>query len=147
MSVCLLKQFEISRRGIFQDIDGLSAEALDFQVNGLPNTLHWQLGHVLTCAEMFLFGPNGELPATYNQWFGYGSRPAAWQGDIPSVEVLVQQLKEQLERIKAIPTELFQVDLPEPILGNTTFGELVSFTASHETNHAGQIHIMKKLVG
>lgn len=146
MSMLLIKQFEISRQGIFQDVDGLSSELFDVQPNGLPNTLRWQLGHVLTCAELFLFGPMGELPATYNQWFGYGSKPSAWQGDVPSVETLVKQLKEQLERIKAIPTERFQDNLPEPILGNTTFGELVNFTASHETNHAGQIHVIKKLV-
>lgn len=146
MSDLLLKQFEISRQGIFQDVEGVSAEALDVQPNGLPNTLRWQLGHVLTAAEGFLFGANGQLPPTYNQWFGYGSKPSAWQGEVPTAETLIEQLKEQLERIKLIPTERFQEKLPEPFLGSTTYWELVNFTASHETNHAGQIHVMRKLV-
>lgn len=146
MSELVLRHFEISRSGIFQDLEGLSPEAFDVQPDGLPNTIHWQLGHVLTAAEQFLFGAKGQLPATYNEWFGYGSRPSAWEGDVPSVEVLIQQLRSQLERIKSLPTDRFQEKLPEPIIGNTTFGELVLFTASHETNHAGQIHVMRKLV-
>lgn len=146
MSNHLLKQFELTRRHIFQDVEGVSAELFDVQPNGLPNTLHWQLGHILATAEGFLFGANGQLPATYNEWFGYGSKPSAWQGDVPSVETLVEQLKEQLERIKEISTERFQEKLPEPIIGNTTYGELVAFTAFHESTHAGQIHVMRKLV-
>lgn len=95
---------------------------------------------------MFLIGEDGQLPTTYNEWFCYGSKPSAWQGDVPMVENLVQQLKEKLEHIKNIPTERFEETLPQPILGCTTFGEIVIFTTYHESTHAGQIHVMRKLV-
>ena len=65
---------------------------------------------------------------------------------MPSVETLVNELKSQLGRIKEISTERFQEKLPEPVLGNTTYGELVSFTAYHECTHAGLIHVIKRLV-
>lgn len=142
----LLKQFELTRGDIFRDIEGVSEEQFSIVPEDLPNSLHWQLGHVLVAAEMFLFGENGQLPVEYNGLFGYGSRPSAWEGDVPSVDTLVNELKSQLERIKEIPTEHFQEKLPEPILGNTTYGELVSFTAYHECTHAGQIHVIKRLL-
>lgn len=146
MSNVWLKQFELTRKDIFKDVEELSAEAFDVQPDGLPNTIRWQLGHVLSSAEFFLFGADGQLPATYNEWFGYGSKPSAWQGDVPTVDTLVQQLKDQLERIQNIPAGKLQENLPKPIFGCTSFGELVMFTTYHESTHAGQIHVMSKLV-
>lgn len=139
-----IAQFEFAREGIFKDLEGVSPEIFDVQPKGLPNTVHWQLGHVLVSAEGFLFGANGQLPAEYNEYFGFGSRPSAWKADIPSVKSLVEQLKSQLVRIKEISEDRFQDPLPEPILGNHTYGELVNFTVCHELTHAGQIHVMLK---
>ncbi len=140
MSELVKKQFELARGDIFKDLEGVSPEVFDIQPKGLSNTVHWQLGHILFVAEQFLFGANGQLPAQYNEYFGYGSRPSAWKEGVPSVEEIVKQLKSQLERIKGISIESFQNQLPEPVLGNHTYGELVYFTAYHELTHAGQIH-------
>jgi uncharacterized damage-inducible protein DinB len=144
MSERFRAQFEFAREGIFKDLEGVSPEVFDVQPKGLPNTVHWQLGHILLSAEGFLFGANGQLPAQYNEYFGYGSRPSSWNEGVPSVETLVEQLKSQLERIKEISEDRFQDALPEPVIGNHTYGELVNFTACHELTHAGQIHVMLK---
>ncbi|WP_338469583.1 DinB family protein [Niallia sp. XMNu-256] len=140
MSELVLKQFELARGGILKDLEGVSPEIFDIQPKGLSNTVHWQLGHILVVTELFLFGQNGQLPAEYNDYFGYGSRPSEWKEGIPSVETILEQLKSQLDRIKAISVDSFENQLPEPILGNRTYGELVYFTAYHELTHAGQIH-------
>ena len=145
MSELVKKQFILGRDGIFKDLEGVSPEVFDTQPKGLPNTVHWQLGHILFSAELFLFGENGQLPAQYNEFFGYGSKPSAWNEDVPSVETLIEQLKSQLERIKELPTDQFDAQLPEPVLGNHTYGELVYFTAYHELTHAGQIHTLLKV--
>ncbi|MCQ6275015.1 DinB family protein [Bacillus sp. V3B] len=145
MSELVKRQFELGRRNLLNDIEGTATELFDVQPEGLSNTIHWQLGHILTGAEGFLFGAEGQLSAEYNELFGYGSKPSAWQDEVPSVETLIQQLKSQLERIKEIPNERFQDQLSEPVLGNSTYGELVSFTAFHELTHIGQVHTMKRL--
>lgn len=49
MSDLLIKQFELTRKDIFKDVDGVSAEVLDVQPDGLPKTIRWQLGHVISC--------------------------------------------------------------------------------------------------
>jgi uncharacterized damage-inducible protein DinB len=145
MGELLKRQFQTGRGSLMQDIEGTAPELFEVELEGLPNTLHWQVGHILVSAENFLFGEKGQLPAQYNELFGYGSRPSAWKGEVPSVETLISQLKSQLDRIMEIPNESFQVKLPEPVIGNTTYGELVSFTAFHESTHVGQVHIMKKM--
>src|SRR4051812_37787436 len=100
MSEVVKKQFELGRAGLLKDIEGLAKGLFDVQLEGLPNTIHWQIGHILAAAEGFLFGAEGQLPAKYNELFGYGSKPSAWKSDeVPSVETLAEQLKSQLERI------------------------------------------------
>ena len=146
MSELVKRQFEFGRRDLLKDIEGTAKELFDVQLEGLPNTIHWQIGHILFNAEGFLFGSKGQLPAEYNELFGYGSKPTAWKNEVPSVETLVGELKSQLERIMEIPNERFADKLPEAVLGNSTYGELVSFTAYHELTHIGQVHVMSKLV-
>ncbi|WP_338448007.1 DinB family protein [Niallia oryzisoli] len=146
MSDLLKKQFEIGRGSLFKDIEDGPKELFDVQIEGLPNTLHWQIGHILTAADNFLFGMDKQLPFQYNELFGYGSKPSAWQNEVPSVETLIEQLKTQLEKIKELPNERFNDKLLEPVLGNSTFGELASFTSFHELTHVGQVHTMKKLL-
>lgn len=147
MSELIKRQFEFTRRAILKDIENASEKNFDVQPEGFNNNVHWQLGHVLVAAENFLFGPSGQLPEEYGKLFGYGSKPSAWEEDVPSVATLVEQLKEQLNRIKELPDHHFDEKLPEPVIGNTTYGELASFTAFHEANHSGQIHAMVRLLG
>lgn len=146
MVQALKKEFEFVRLRLFKSIEETAAEVLDFQPEGFNNTIHWHIGHILTITENFLLAHDKQIPERYNQLFGGGTKPSEWQGDVPSVETLLSQLKDQLKRIQEIPDERFQEKLPEPKLGASTFGELVSFSAYHESFHYGQIHTMKRLI-
>lgn len=147
LSELIKRQFELTRGYIFKDIESASGENFDVKPEGFNNTIHWQIGHLLTTTEQLVFGPEGQLPEEYGKLFGNGSKVSEWQGEVPSVETIVEQLKSQLARIKEIPNERFEGKLPQPFLGNTTYGELVSFTAFHEANHSGQIHAMVRFLG
>ncbi len=147
MSDLIKRQFELTRGTILKDIENVSETNFDVLPEGFNNNVHWQLGHVLVAAEKFLFGPAGQLPEEYGKLFGYGSKPSDWEGEVPSVATLVEQLKEQLNRIKELPNDRFDEKLPEPVLGNTTYGELASLTAFHEANHSGQIYAMVRFLG
>lgn len=146
MSELIKLQFELSRDGLLKDLEGVSPEALDVQPEGFNNNIRWHLGHILSATEQFMFGRNGQLPAEYNDYFGYGSKPANWTGDVPAADVLVDQLKSQLSRIKEIPNEVFANKLPKQILGQNTVGELAALASYHEANHCGQIHAMLRVV-
>ncbi|MCM3768048.1 DinB family protein [Neobacillus niacini] len=149
MSELLLKHFELTRKNLLKNVAALDERIVDIKPEGFNNTLHWHVGHVLTVAEQFMFGypkKSAHLPANYLELFGNGTKPADWQGDVPSVQELSQQLAEQLKRIKEIPAESFSEKLKTPFLGQETFGELANFGIFHETLHLGQILAMKRVV-
>lgn len=149
MSNLIISQFSITHNAFMNEIKDLDEKQLDIQPDGFNNTIHWHIGHVLTANEQFLFGfpDNTEhLPERYKDLFGYGSKPADWPDDVPSVDELADQLTSQLERIKQIPAEKFEEKLPEPVLGAQTYGELAAVAAFHEGNHTGRVNAMKKVL-
>ncbi|MCQ6275013.1 DinB family protein [Bacillus sp. V3B] len=146
MGDLIKKEFELLRVRLYPRVEEISEEIIDVQPEGFNNTIRWNLGHLLTVTEVFLFAENGQLPVNYKELFAPGTKPSDWSGEVPSVATLIGQLKEQQERINEIPTERFNEALPEPKLGCSTVGELAGFSFYHETYHFGQIHAMKRLI-
>ncbi|MFJ7752409.1 DinB family protein [Peribacillus muralis] len=139
-------QLTMMRKNLLKEIEGVTPEHMDIQPEGFNNTLHWHLGHVLTAAEKFLLDSSSTLPANYGKLFGYGSKPADWTGDVPSVDTLTQQLQEQLGRLLEIPEERLTEKAAQPFMGMETIGEFINFVVLHEANHIGQIHAMKLII-
>ncbi|RFU64375.1 DinB family protein [Bacillus sp. V59.32b] len=149
MSELLIKQFELTRNNFLKEVAGLNAELIDIQPEGFNNTIHWHIGHVLTTSEQFMFGypkKSNQLPEHYLALFGYGTKPADWQGEVPGIGQLTEQLTEQLARLKQIPVDSFMEELKEPFLGSKTYGEIGTMAAYHEAYHLGQIHAMDRLI-
>lgn len=149
MSDILFKQYNLTRDRFIKRVQNINPEIVDIQPKGFNNNIHWMVGHVLTIAEQFLFGfpaNTANLPASYKELFGGGTKPADWTGDVPSVSVLVEQLAEQLKRINEIPASHFAEKLEKPFLGCETFGELAGFGTYHEALHLGQIQTLARLI-
>ena len=149
MSELLFKQFELTRGFFLKNIEGITAEQASVQPEGFNNNIHWHIGHVLTVTEQFMMGfpkKSNHLPANYIELFGNGTRPSEWTGDVPSIDVLRDQLMAQLGRIKEVPASMLDEKLKKPFLGLETFGELANMALFHEAYHLGQIHAMRKLV-
>lgn len=142
-----LKQFDLTRGALVKFMQTLDTETADKQPEGFNNTIRWHIGHVLSTAEAFMFGREFKhLPSEYPSLFGFGTRPSEWKTEGPSLEVLMSQLQEQAQRIKAIPAEAFEQKLPEPFLGLETVGELYGMMLYHEADHIGQMKAMKRIV-
>ena len=149
MSQFLLNNMELTRSFFIKNVEALEEGQVDVQPEGFNNNLHWHIGHVLTTAESLLFGfpkNTSHLPANYSELFAKGTKPADWQGDVPSVSVLTNQLKDQLKRMKEIPVESFNKKLEVPFLGQETFGGLINFVLFHENLHLGHIQAMKRVI-
>ncbi|MFD2443619.1 DinB family protein [Bacillus sp. CGMCC 1.16607] len=149
MSDLVLKNFEMTRSLFLKKLEGISQESSLIYPEGFNNHILWNIGHVLTSTEQFMFGfphKTANLPAHYVELFGMGTKPADWQDDVPTLQVLIEQLKDQVTRLKEIPTEKLNEHLTKPFLGIETYGELANFALFHEAHHLGQIHLMKRLV-
>lgn len=146
MSSLIKQQFQRTRQTLSETLEGITNDVAQAIPKGFNNNIHWQVGHILTAGELFMFFGNEQLPEHYQKLFGYGSKPADWSNDIPTLSTLLEQLNVQLERINKIPDESFQKKLREPVLGNETVGELAAMGAFHEAMHLGQIQSMKRLI-
>ncbi|MBS4172738.1 DinB family protein [Bacillus sp. FJAT-49736] len=147
----MMKQFQLTRQMLLKFLNNVDEKTADVQPKGFNNTIHWHIGHVLVSAEAYMFGypkMSTNLPASYNQLFAMGSKPADWSGEIPSVTELIQLLEEQSSRIQALTDDFFEKKLPVKVpYGNIeTFGDLFIFLNYHEADHLGQMKAMKKLV-
>ena len=149
MNQLVFKQFEMTREYFIKNVESVSMEQTDVQPDGFNNTIHWQTGHVLTITEQTMFNfphVTTHLPTNYIELFGNGTKPADWTGNIPAMDQLVVQLKDQLTRLKQISTEQLDQDLDTPFLGCKTVGELAGLTLMHEATHMGQIQAMKRII-
>lgn len=148
MSELLFKQLELTRNNFIKRIESINPDIVDIQPQGFNNNIHWMVGHVLMATEKFLFGFSNQskLPSDYQDFFGKGTKPADWSGDVPTINELIQHLQDQLKRIKDIPEDHFKQRLGESFLGLNTFGELANMAIFHEANHLGQMQAMARII-
>lgn len=149
MNKLVFKQFGMTRSYFIKNVESLSKEIVNVQPDGFNNTIKWHIGHVLTVAEQFMLGyphKTNHLPANYIELFGNGTKPADWKNDVPTVDKLIIELKDQLVRLQQVPAERLNEALEKPFMGLETFGELAGLTLMHEANHLGQIQAMKRII-
>ncbi|WP_314589941.1 DinB family protein [Paenibacillus terrigena] len=118
-------------------------------LEGFKNSIHWHIGHVLTVTEFHVFGLsefvlNKKLPASYQDFFAYGTKPGDWQGEPPAWDVLIEQLRKQPDEIQELLESKLDVPVKENFLKAETFGELIVSTVLHETDHIGFVSAMLK---
>jgi hypothetical protein len=145
------KQFELTRKSLMHYIKELDERTADVQPPGFNNTIRWHIGHVLTAAEGFMFGypdRSSNIPASYRNMFGMGSKPSDWSSDIPTLQELNAHFRSQTGRIQELSEEFFAQKLPfEFPFGNIqTFGELFELMLYHEAEHLGKMKAMKRFI-
>ncbi len=127
-------------------------EVADIIPEGLSNNIRWNFGHILVTQDFFMYGPScPHLPASYPALFAPGTKPANWEGDVPSLAALAAQLEEQKARIKETFADRLDEKLPQPFqLGNKgtmhTIGEMFAFTLFHEGMHMNAFATLNKII-
>jgi uncharacterized damage-inducible protein DinB len=151
----LWKQFVLARKNLLRTLQTVPESVVDVQPVGFNNTLRWNVGHILTVAEQFLFGlTNREfhLPSEYKSLFGNGTKPSDWNGDVPSFSTLVAQLEDQLARAEGVVINRLDEALENPFVMRSTgvqfdtVGEILNLAIYHEGNHTGYINALQRVV-
>jgi uncharacterized damage-inducible protein DinB len=150
MSQTILNQFGMTRNFFLKKVEALPNDIVRVQPEGFNNNILWHIGHVLTVTEQFMFGfpkKTTYLPENYVELFGNGTKPADWnEENVPQLDELISQLKEQVTRLKEINVESFEQVLKKPFLGFETYGELAQMALFHEAHHLGQIHSIQRVI-
>lgn len=145
----LFERFEKSWSQLLQKAEGCPEDKRDVVPAGCNNNIHWHLGHILTVTDSIAFGyagQEGKVPNTFRGYFGNGTKPADWTGDVPSWDTVIALLKEQPGHLQAA----FQGKMNEPVKENffkaETVEELLTGALQHAASHAGSIGTMLKLL-
>ncbi|WP_042347410.1 DinB family protein [Bacillus massiliigorillae] len=145
------KQFQITRQMLLNFVQDVNGEVARIQPERFNNNIHWHIGHLLVTSEYFMFGypkKSSNIPVEYASLFSMGTSPAAWEGEVPSIQELSKCLKEQAVRINAIHEDFFEQRLPFkfPVDGIETYSDLYALMLHHEAEHLGQMKAMKKAI-
>lgn len=140
-----------TRQKMLKQLESLPESKRNVVPAAFNNSIHWQLGHVVTIAERIVYGIAGKktsLPETYNAFFGPSTKPADWSEEPPSWGELMQLFHEQPSRFSTVFTEI--LDEPVAVKDNfaqaETIGDLLFLNNVHESNHLGLIIAMVKVL-
>ncbi|SFJ61414.1 DinB family protein [Brevibacillus centrosporus] len=142
--------YDLVRNITLSALNTVSEEVADVIPEGFNNNIRWNFGHILVTQDLFMYGPScPNLPANYAALFAPGTKPANWEGDVPSLATLAAQLEEQKARIKETFADRLDEKLSQPFqLGNkgtmNTIGELFTFSLFHEGMHMNALGALKK---
>lgn len=145
----LLFQLKMARDWSIEVAESCPDEMSEIQMNVFNNTIHWQVGHILTVAERMMFGLSEQspfIPHAFATWFESGTRPTDWSENPPKLNELIQLLYEQQSRLLSIAPEQLEQRLDKPQYGFTTYGECAGFVAIHETLHVGKMEEMLRVI-
>lgn len=149
----LLKQLELIRSFTLGAVESLHEEEADVQPEGFNNTIRWHLGHIYLVQERLAFHYAGfpvDVPESYIDMFGNGTKPADWTAPPPSLAELGTRLTEQPGRITtllgeklheapAVPFQRFDGKLD-------TIGAIINYTLYHEGQHRAAIEMLKRRI-
>ena len=147
----LLTQVDIVRSLTLQAVELLHEEEADMQPEGFNNTIRWHLGHIYLVQERLAFHHAGypvDVPPSYIDLFGNGTKPSDWKTEPPSLAELGCRLTEQPGRIRtllgerleeppAVPFSRFQGKM-------NTLGAILMYSLFHEGQHYEAIKLIKK---
>ncbi|HEY4234332.1 MAG TPA: DinB family protein [Lacipirellulaceae bacterium] len=154
-----LGRVEVARGFTKQFLAGLTPEEWFWQPPEVTTHIAWQVAHLSVaqyrlCLERIRgreATDDAFMPASYVERFGLGSQPAASAKNNPPLEEIqrifdtvqarsLAELNEQSDKALDVPLEQ-----PRPLF--KTKLEAVEWCAQHEFVHAGQIALLRRLMG
>lgn len=154
-----VSQIEFARTYTLRLIDDVAEEDWFRQVSSCPTHLAWQVGH-LAMAQYALTmlrirgkerEDEGLLSKAFFRSFQKGTAPKFDPAEYPTVSEILATLarvhEASLEELALQTDETLDVKLPEPhAVFDTKLGS-VFFCAAHEMLHAGQIGLLRRVLG
>jgi uncharacterized damage-inducible protein DinB len=143
----LFTQLETYRSYILGVLENVSEEEAEVIPQGFRNNIRWNLGHIYLDQYLWIQAVTKEkagVPEQFNAWFGYGTSPANFTQETPSIEELKKLLKEQPAQIKAEYGNRLEEDFPPTEMDIHTIEQVLIRTIFHEGMHLQTILDLKK---
>jgi hypothetical protein len=149
----LLFALEMSRKFLHMFVDDLTPVERRFRACPEANCIDWLVGHMVLSEQRFhaVFGaPSPALPAGFDAKFARDD-VAPRQSDYGETSGLMTLFDEQrnvtVEAVRALTTEQLILPLAKPHPRFSTLGEAAAFCSLHVTMHAGQMSMIRRVLG
>jgi hypothetical protein len=145
----LFQIMELVRSRTVKWIEAVDPALVDVKPSNFNNTIHWHAGHILLIQDRLTLRLSGlpmGLPDEYTGWFANGTKPADWQTEPPAVPILLQQLKDQGERIKSQLLGKLDDKLAIPFIEFETVSQALGYTLYHEGMHLSSMNALKRTI-
>jgi hypothetical protein len=144
----LFNQLESYRSDLLSVVENLTVQEAEFIPTGFNNNIRWNLGHIYLDQFLWIQAVTKEkapVAEQFNEWFGYGSSPASFSSETPSLEELKNLLKTQPAKIKDVYGNRLEEEFPPTEMGMHTIEQVLTRTIFHEGMHLQTILDIKKL--
>lgn len=154
-----VSQIEFARSYTLQLLDDVTEDEWFRHVDGCPSHLAWQVGHLamaqyaLTMVRIRGKEPEDEqlLSKNFFRRFQKGTKPVFDVGEYPPIdeirETLARVHEASLGELQGHTDDSLSESLPAPTaVYDTKLGSII-FCSMHEMLHAGQIGIIRRLLG
>lgn len=146
----LAYQFGVMAGALRMNLEGISDEESRRRPPHGGNSINWVVGHIVSYRQLTLelLGEEPVWPRERREAYGRGS-----SGDVPGDQVLpLARLMEDLQattaaivrRLEALSDDALEAPGPNP---KQTLGQRLAFLSFHESYHAGQIGLLRRLAG
>ncbi|MCK6484418.1 MAG: DinB family protein [Phycisphaerae bacterium] len=151
----LTNQIDIARKWTNSLLADISDDDLYWSPRSGLHTAAWIIGHI-TWAQWGLIAvrclQRDHLPEPYTTLFGRGTTPSPDASTYPPAAHLRSEFARVHEAIKPLIRNMTDAQLDAPLGGPPhplllTARDAVSMVAMHETFHAGQLGLLRRLMG
>lgn len=145
----LFNQLDSYRSYILAVVENVTAEEADIIPRGFHNNIRWNLGHIYLDQYLWIQAVTKEkapVSEQFKAWFGYGSSPASFTSETPSLEELRNLLKDQTSKIKENYGHRLEEEFSPTEMGMHTIEQVLTRTIFHEGMHLQTILDIKKLL-
>ncbi|HLR42291.1 MAG TPA: DinB family protein [Pseudogracilibacillus sp.] len=144
----VFQQLDLVRKITLSELDGITEEQADIIPEGFRNNIRWNLGHIYTLQNSLLAhnaGMDLTTPKHYEALFSPGTKPADWEGDLPSLTEIIEKLTDQPAQIKEALSGKLDEPAIKPFIKQNNVGQILTFTFYHEGLHISTIKAFKAL--
>jgi uncharacterized damage-inducible protein DinB len=157
----LVRLLEDTRVHTLAQVEELTDAEMMFQPKPTVNHPLWLLGHIVTSEDGLILrwcAGKSRMPKEYQQLFALGSKPQSDPSLYPKKDAVLRVLADvhaqALKVVKGLTAERLE-ERPEgydeiPARARELFwskGACISHHATHESGHAGQISMLRRLLG
>lgn len=145
-----LNMFEYSRAALLIALGNTKEGTWDERIEGFPNTIRWNAGHMYITAEDYLSKADHNYEIIHPEWYDFfidGTSPFKWEKEPPAVEEIMDALKKQGERIIEFFKGKLKNEASETVdiryLKLDTVDAALQFVTWHDGIHLGIVKSMQ----